>query len=90
MSGRLTYKIRDDYFTPLTFLRGDHAGPRRYSGAYELAHDALGVTVSKDVSSNLPQDRLLIAFWDVGSSSARKSDERYAVGREKIESNCRS
>ena len=37
---------RDDYLSPQTSAPDDQAGPSRFPGAFELAHDALGVTVS--------------------------------------------
>ena len=50
--------LRDDYLTRSDSISNSQAGPSRLPGAFELAHDALGVTVSTDVSSFSACNRL--------------------------------
>ena len=54
-SRRFTDKTRDDYLAHNSYIRDNQSGPSRYPGAFELAHDALGVTVSTDVSPTPPE-----------------------------------
>ncbi|CAD6571192.1 MAG: Carboxy-terminal domain (CTD) phosphatase [Tremellales sp. Tagirdzhanova-0007] len=42
-----------DYLAHNSYIRDNQSGPSRYPGAFELAHDALGVTVSTDEARRL-------------------------------------